>query len=521
MPDIRGAFDFVGKLWDQVSAFFVAMWEYVWAGFSEALPDFLETIFTKIGFTTKAFDDVLWDKFLEYAKHTGIMNDSQIEFYQQYKALPALPSLFMLGWIGSTTITMSLAMFLKGNMQVITQDLNAEQRPELPDVGSLLQSAFVAPEKTGEIREQLAKHGFSEKAIDTLFLARYRLYDVDVCRDLFLRGEFTSDQLFMRMRELGFTDTRTKEIMATWQAIPGPGDLFHLVGKEAFEPDMIKLMGLLDEFPNEQVKWLEAQGISKFWAEKYWAAHWEQPSLQMGFQMLHRGVIDMKELDMLFKTVEIPPFWRDKLTDIAYSPYTRVDVRRMFDFDVIDVNDVFTAYSDQGYDYEHAINLTKWTVAQKEGQNKDISAGQILSVFEGRMLERDEAKSLLGKLGYSEEKAEFLLISKEYDIEEKYQKKRLKLIEERFVNRYIDKFEALRQLGRLNLPYKQTNLLMEEWELDLLQDKKLPSKTDLEKFFLADIIDSERYYVEMEKLAYNRKYIDWYHQILVKKKGAE
>ena len=103
----------------------------------------------------------------------------------------------------------------------------------------------------------------------------------------------------------------------------------------------------------------------------------------------------------------------------------------------------------------------------------------------------------------------------------KLEKKQIGIIETKFVNRYIDKFEALRLLSLLNLPYKQQNLLMEQWELDLMQDNKLPSKTDLEKFFLQDIISTDQYNYEMSKLGYNKEYTSWFRKVLELKKGVK
>ena len=232
---------------------------------------------------------------------------------------------------------------------------------------------MIAPEKIGEVVENLHKWGYSDAAINTMFISNYRLYDDNVCRELFLRGILSSDKLFERMRELGFTDTRTKEMMQAWEFIPGAQDLFFMVAKEAFEPEMISHIGLGDEFPAEQLPWLAKQGVSKYWAEKYWYAHWDQPSVQMGYEMLHRGVIDENELDMLFRAIEMPPFWRDKLKEISYIPYTRVDIRRMFDLGVVDVEDVYDNYKDLGYDDAHALQMTKFTIAYVDPEDKNLS----------------------------------------------------------------------------------------------------------------------------------------------------
>ncbi|GAH79863.1 unnamed protein product, partial [marine sediment metagenome] len=75
--------------------------------------------------------------------------------------------------------------------------------------------------------------------------------------------------------------------------------------------------------------WAGKKGLSKEWSERYWAAHWNLPSPQQGFEMLHRGVINVSELNMLLRALDVMPFWRDKLTAIAFRRLTRVDIRRM------------------------------------------------------------------------------------------------------------------------------------------------------------------------------------------------
>jgi len=521
MAEETEAFGFIGKFWDSVKGFFVAQWEGFYTKLYDVWPELIDKGF-QIGKTnTKQADDIIWDKFLEIQKDSGLMNEQQLEFFSQFKDLPAFSSLVMLLLIAPASIGLNIKAMLGGNATTIEQQNNYAQRPNIVDPNTLVKCAFIAPEKTQEVREILGKHGLSNTQIDYLFLSSYSLYDMYTCRDLFLRGVLNDDQLFERMRELGFTDTRTKEIMQTWEIIPGPSDLFHLVAKEAFEPDMITKMGLDDEFPQDQVKWLKMQGLSEDWAHKYWFAHWEMPSIQMGFEMLHRNVIDEDGLDMLFRSVEIPPFWRDKLTKITYLPYTRVDTRRMFNFDVLGVQDVYDSYKHLGYDHEHALKMTEWTVAQKDPINKDISMGQILSTFEDNVLDRADAKALLQDIGYTEDKAEFLLISREFEIAQKMEKKQLDIIKTKFVHRYIDKFESLRLLSLLNLPYKQQQLLMEEWELELMKDNKLPSKTDLEKFFLQGIISTDQYNYEMNKLGYNAEYTGWFRKVLELKKGVD
>jgi hypothetical protein len=509
----------VGRLWDTVRAFFVAQWQDVWSVWVDTVPKTLDSIGEKMEKGIKGMDDPIWQAMTDYYHKMGFMNEETAAFFNNMKDLPPAGSLVMFVLVNFSMLNRFLSIMQDGPSAELMYKFNSQTQHAIADVQTLVRSAFIAPEKTQDIVETLRKWGYSDSQMDYLFLSNYTLYDPNTCRDLFLRGVLSGDQLFERMRELGYTDTRIKEMVQAWEVIPGPSDLFHLVGKEAFEKDMIEKIGLGDEFPEEQVHWLEKQGLSRYWAEKYWYAHWEQPSIQMGFEMLHRGIINDEELDMLFRAVEIPPFWRDKLTQMTYLPYTRVDTRRMYDWGVLDIQGVYNNYRDLGYDEEHAVNLTKWTVLQTDPEDKDISLGQILSNFEARVLDRNDAKEMIRALGYTEFKAEFLLVSAEYNMEEKIQKKRIEITREKYINRLIDKFDALKELAMLNLPHKQTDLLLEEWDLDLFRDKKFPSKTDLEKFYLQDIIKQEQYIEEMDKLGYSHKYIVWYLAVLIKKKG--
>ncbi|KKM04520.1 hypothetical protein LCGC14_1763360, partial [marine sediment metagenome] len=169
------------------------------------------------------------------------------------------------------------------------QNIAKLMRPQLPYVSEIMGAAFVAPEKTGEVREILARSGYSEDTIDLLFLSNYRVYEEFQVQQLWLRKELSDAKMYERMRELGYTDTRIGELVKLWVIIPQVQDILTMVAHEAFEPDAVQQMGLEDEFPSEQAEWLTKQGLSPFWQMKYWAAHWDQPSIQMGFEMFHRG----------------------------------------------------------------------------------------------------------------------------------------------------------------------------------------------------------------------------------------
>lgn len=517
----------LGKLWDEVSSFFLAMFNSVWSGFSEIAISVIDTSAHKITSWIGKTTDWAWEPFLDMFVEAKLMTRAEAKELLKWKDVtPPWDTYLLFKTIGAL-ISQYLDATLYGASAELRREILSKYTPERPGPETMVGAAFIAPEKTREIRDKMREHGFDDDDIDLFFLSRYRLYDEGNIRILWLRGVLTTDQMYMRMRELGYTDTRIKEVIQGWTIIPGPTDLFHLVAKEAFEPDMIERMGYADEFPEEQVKWLEKQGISRDWAEKYWYAHWETPSIQMGYDMLHRedvdrpgqSIIDKEELDMLYRTIEIPPYWRDKLTKIAYLPYTRVDVRRMHDMGVLTNAQLIQSYKDLGYDQEHAEKMAEFTVKYNQGADKELTRGQILTGYREKILSRADSITLITDIGYTEAQAEYFILMEDFKEAKDLQDDILDNIKTRFQNNLADEFETRSRLGQLNLTGERIALLMDKWKIKKMIDVKLPSKTDLDKFLAAKIIDLDTYRQEMDRLGYNTRYTDWYEKLSAIKGG--
>lgn len=451
-----------------------------------------------------------WREMLGFYKTAGLLTQDDVNNIMKVRQFGA-----PFDWIFLLMTTMRLfSSFLTGTTEPATlkmqQGINKLMRPQLPYVSEVIEAAFVAPEKTGQVREILARSGYTEEGIDLLFLSKYRRYEEFQIQALWLRKDITDDKMYERMRELGYTDTRIGELTKLWVIIPPVQDILTMVAKEAFEPDSVALMGLEDEFPAAQAEWLEKQGLSRFWQMKYWAAHWDQPSIQQGFEMLHRGVITHSELDFLFKTVELPPYWRAKLTEIAYQPYTRVDIRRMYDMGVVTSDELHTAYTDIGYDDEHAAKMTEFTKRWVEDADRDLTKGEILKGYRTRLLTRTDSVALLTDIRYTDAQANYYCELEDYRELDEQQSAAIKAVETKYKNLLIDRAEAQRLLDSLNVPSATVALWFERWDVSLIEYPKLPSRTDLDKFYIADVINADTYHIEMKKLGWGHTYVSWY-----------
>lgn len=181
-----------------------------------------------------------------------------------------------------------------------------------------------------------------------------------------LRRDPNLSNLGKELRKIGVHDNYNNLYKELAYQIPPVADIITMAVREAFTPDIAARFGQYQDLPSEYVKWVGKKGLSREWAERYWAAHWSLPSVQQGFEMLHRGVIGQSDMNMLMRALDIMPYWRDKLTEIAYRPLTRVDVRRMFALGVLEESGVNKAYKDIGYSEYNADLMTKFTVKYTE-----------------------------------------------------------------------------------------------------------------------------------------------------------
>jgi len=140
------------------------------------------------------------------------------------------------------------------------------------------------------------------------------------------------------------------------------GDLVRFALREVWDPTRRPEL-LAEDAPLQYYTWMLEQGYPPERAADWWASHWVLPSVGQLNEMLHRGEITDAEWDRFVKYNDFDPTVRPWLKKISYSPYTRVDIRRMWDLGLVSRDEVKKNYKDLGYDEDHAEKMTVWTLA--------------------------------------------------------------------------------------------------------------------------------------------------------------
>lgn len=245
--------------------------------------------------------------------------------------------------------------------------------------------------------------------------------------DLWRRGVVDESQVDQALRESRLKNQYIESFKALRFVLPSPSDLVRFLVRDAFDDSVASELQTDTDFEAKFSPELFFQvGLSKELAQRYWRAHWQLPSPTQLFEMHHRTsdeatyqsepvqlpsgrtVHRLISQEFLRRTLQIndllPPFL-DKYRAVSFNPLTRVDARRMFQAGIIDADDLFRTYLDEGYDTENARRLTDWQVqALAESQATDRAKhyapviAQIRDFYRDGLIDDNEATTQLTEL---------------------------------------------------------------------------------------------------------------------------
>ena len=423
---------------------------------------------------------------------------------------PALGAL-VIGVLPSLMIIGSVVQGVSAINNLAGQDIKKAIRPELPSYNEIVRAVFIDPTLMPDLRDIMARNGWTDAHIDMAIKGLYSTLDIDTIRNLYFRGKISSADADKKLSENGYTPERIKLLKETWSLIPGVGDLIQFAVKEAFSPEQVRDLQLDSEFPAEILEHTKAQGLDEKWTRKFWQSHWILPSAGQGYEMLHRGRIDMDMLDKLLKALDYSPAWREHLREISYNVVTRVDARRMYEIGAIGEDKLLRYYLDMGYIEEDAIDLVAWTKIEYGEERKSAALGQILKAFEYDFLSETETNAYIRKMGYSQEATDVIIQNKSTEI---YIKNRTELVNQTkklYIGTYITKEEAVQNLVEAGIDPEKITSKIEEWDVDIVLGIKLPTRADLDKFIKHGLIAKDFYFNEMRRMKYSESYIQLYY----------
>lgn len=397
-------------------------------------------------------------------------------------------------------------------------------------------------EQTDEAwRRDLAFQGWSPERVDALVESYRALYNLNDIRGLFLRGmlgegEEAKAKAVSLITKYGYTDEEANNLIELFYYIPSPQDLVSWAAREVYEPEMIEKYGLDDEFEGLDLRDFNKAGVNTVQARNFWRAHWQHASYNQMIEMLHRGLVTEKDLYDWYRVVEIVPHWRENLTQIAYTPFTRVDIRRMYRLGVLDDFGVFKANAAIGYrpyviEHEHTsieeafsceacrtqspagamLEFTKkYYPLDDDTDDKEVrqlTKAEILRGYREHIIDYDMALGALQSIDYSEDIAAYHILLEDVKLSEEETQEEITFITEKYKNGLMTDEDLIARLGSLDLSGEQQDYYTVKIQRYRDYNIRRPTLADFKRWFKMGIINETIFQEELMLEGYTSEHI--------------
>ena len=223
------------------------------------------------------------------------------------------------------------ALFLRFSYEV-----NEKLHPKLPNESQLIAMWLRKIIGDADLDSYLKKLGADDITITTLKeLSQVRL-SPDMVMRLWIRDKDLYEPLWKELVDTGLAPARVSFLKELSWAVPSPSDVINFAAKEAFEDKMAEIYGLDAEYDAVDQKWMDKAGIKEEARPLYWIAHWQHPALNRVYDLFHRGIITEEEMSRYYRLVEVPPYWRPKLTELSWDLPNRIELRMMARYGLVD-----------------------------------------------------------------------------------------------------------------------------------------------------------------------------------------
>ena len=387
----------------------------------------------------------------------------------------------------------------------ISQSANKSWTNEIPSPAELIGLRRYGNIDESTFLDRMSEHGFDPVWCKRLFDAGQTLLAPVEYILLWRKGAITEDTLKDRLGKSGFNPEEITLAIKSTEYFPPPDDLIRMAVRDVWSENKA-VLGLGSTPPAKFLEEAGKSGLGREWAQLYWDAHWELPSLTAAFVMFHRGIIkDVSEVKALIQAHDYNPIWHEKLLGLSYHLPTRVDVRRIYDLGLQDRTWVLDQYKKMGYSPDDAEALTQFTEKSYDDEANGLSRAAILRSYTQGLIDAVKATELLTKLDLGPEVVSFYLAQADFEKQNVELQDRVKELTAQWQLGAIDIAGIRNALAADNAPASFIEQTVARIERQASAKIKLPTRSDLERWFKKQMIGEEAYFAGMVKLGYTRE----------------
>ena len=369
-------------------------------------------LITVLSFGLEVFMDILGKAFapkikpfIEKIEESGEVPPELQPFLDEMKN-PTGEIASMLGYTaGGAVMGGAIGKVIDAMFNPIGYWFNRVRQNLMPDLTQILTLWLRGHVKDEDMPFFITSQGFKAD-MTSMFedLAQIRL-DPATITALYRRDKVAYEKFWEDLKHQGWTPDRIEAAKELVKVIPPLSDMVRFADFSAFDPAVIAKWREFYDAPGWIKEPMKLVGIEGDWADKYWFSHWRQPGrFELG-EMHRRELIDDDTVKTAYLTMGYSTFWQDSLLELVKEPWTRVDIRRMWDMRTISEEQLRKGYHKLGYYDEELEGMMLWTKVY-------VAFPDLIARFKNGWITEDDVRNELIALGMPSERVEEMIQTK-------------------------------------------------------------------------------------------------------------
>lgn len=310
------------------------------------------------------------------------------------------------------------------------------------------------------------KQGISREVAGDYWAAHWELPSYGQAAQMLFRGELTRQQFRDLLKALDYAPTWRGPLETIARSIPTITDFQRLVRRGVYGGNERSMFQYDAEYPAAFTEKMALHGMNEQDARDLWAGGWRMPSAGQLYHMLWRGEIDDAQLALGLKALDYPVFWRDKLAAIARPVPGRIDLRRMYQGDLITRTQAVAGYQRLGYTLADAQRLVALASVTGATTSKGLTAADLATEYEGLLITRAEYVAGLREIGYDADAAEAKADVTDNKREREARNALIATARTRYIGWRIDQPAVEQALQDADVPAAQASDLLARWTVE-------------------------------------------------------
>ena len=445
---------------------------------------------------------------------------------------------------GPATLIAGLILLAGGALGVMrpfaertARELNPTALPNIPQITEALQMYWRGQITKAALQDLIAESGINPAYTDSYIEISRKAFEAFDLVTLYRRDHIDNKEFYARMEKANIPAIEADLYTKAYEYFPSASDLVRFAVREVYSPEIRERFGMDEDLPQKFIDEAAKAGMNSEQARNFWAAHWELPGPVQGYEFLHRFdpampdkywkgyeaaglsketlATDIGTLRTLLRTLDVMPYWRDRLIGTSFTPYTRVDIRRMYQHGVLDEQDVYWAYRDIGYNDEKAQNMVNFTVKEYQQETTDLTKAQILSLYRQQIIDENQTRDFLSGIGVEKDTVDLLMFQEDLKKQQEAIDMKVKDLRLIYSKGGLTLTELREKLNALDIPTYTVDHIITQEEYSEGEKLKVAPRATIGKWLKAGIITTDEWTQRMVNMGYQYNDIELFLKELV------